>query len=76
MSGTGTGSRWFTTARQKHRAPGELDDEPWGVRHAREIGGPTTACGLSAVTWHLFLVLPYEPHATEACPACTARLAA
>lgn len=75
MSGTSTDGRWFTTARQKRRVPGELD-EPWGVRHAREIGRLTTACGLSAVTWPLFLLRPYEPRATEACPACTARLAA
>ena len=71
-----TDTRWFSSTR--HRRPvqrgSEFEWRPYGVTHAREAGAYFTACGLSALEWRIFWLLPFHPGVDDACPECAAAL--
>lgn len=50
----------------------DVDYLPYGVRHARQIGGATTACGQPALAWRIFHRLTFRPGARETCRDCSA----
>jgi len=49
---------------------------PFGVHHARRVGEPTTACGLTALDWRIFWEMPFpgsgsDPSSSvETCEEC------
>ena len=66
------GPTWFVTAR--HRRSTLVDGTPtwtpYGVRHARRVGEPRTACGEAALGWVLFWEMPFAPGTDRLCRAC------
>lgn len=49
---------------------GERSWVPFGVRHAREVGGTLTACKQFAVGWQLFWDLPFLAAEGGVCQEC------
>ena len=71
-SGTGCAGRdWLVTAPQIRPRFESVDRLPWGVYHLKENGSTVTACGQSAVTWHVFWGREIDPADLDACPECT-----
>jgi hypothetical protein len=65
---------WLVSA--KHRTvimrDGESEWSPLGEHHARQSGENLTACGLVAIGWPVFWLMPFEPEASTSCPNCVA----
>lgn len=53
----------------------DVDWEPIGTQHARQLGQGTTACGQPAHTWTNFYERRFQPGAVEACSECSFVLA-
>lgn len=51
-------------------ANGDYLLEPASVIHAKRMGGTTTICGLSALTWFKFWGQPFESVTGQKCPSC------
>lgn len=49
---------------------------PHGLRHARQIGSTTTACGQPAHLWRNFHEMAFVPGAAQTCRACAERVLA
>ena len=69
----GTDQRWYVTA--SHRLPPipykDSGDRPFGTRHARRPGDPTTACGQVALDWPIFWETEYSATDDESCDDCS-----
>ena len=65
---------WLVSA--KHRTvisrDGDRDWYPVGEHHAREAGENLTACGLVAIGWPVFWLMPFKPGSSSSCSECTA----
>ena len=63
---------WLVSA--KHRTvvlrDGDSEWSPIGEHHARQAGENLTACGLVAIGWPVFWLMPFRPRASISCPAC------
>lgn len=44
--------------------------QPFGSHHARQVGAPTTACGLPAHDWRMFWELPFPSSPQATCQEC------
>jgi hypothetical protein len=64
---------YFVSARHGtlvRSAAGQSHWQPFGVHHARRVGEPTTACGLTALDWRIFWEMPFPSEPSEPCEAC------
>jgi hypothetical protein len=68
------GHDWLVTAPQMRPCYESVDRVPWGTYHLKENGGAMTACGMSAVTWHVFWGRAADPTDSAACPECIRRV--
>ena len=63
---------WLVSA--KHRtvvsSDGDSDWFPVGVHHARRASENLTACGIVAIGWPVFWLMPFVQDASTSCPAC------
>lgn len=59
---------WQVTA--PYLAPHSHERRPWGTHHVKLEGSLVTACGESAVAWHLFWGRDFHADAKSACPRC------
>lgn len=68
--------RHFVSARHgtqlRDAATGVTGWRPYGLQHARTVGSPTTACGLSAVEWPIFWELAFPRSPEKSCEECLA----
>lgn len=48
--------------------------QPYGLQHALWPGSSETGCGLPAITWRVFVDLPFDPGHDDACPRCTEKV--
>lgn len=66
--------RHFVSARhgtqQRDPGTGATSWRPYGVQHARSVGSPLTACGLSAVEWPMFWEMAFPRNTVESCEEC------
>lgn len=69
-----TGHDWLVTAPQMRPRYESVDRVPWGTYHLKENGSAVTACGQSAVTWHVFWGRSVDPVDVAACPECIRRV--
>ena len=64
---------WLVSA--KHRTviarDGDSEWYPVGEHHAREAGENLTACGLVAIGWPVFWLMPFKPGSSVSCTECT-----
>jgi hypothetical protein len=60
-----------TPHRRQTMSGSDIEWAPYGVRHARQIGTPKTACGLPALTWTNFHGMRFSPGDDRTCPACS-----
>ncbi|RHW28505.1 hypothetical protein D0Z08_01115 [Nocardioides immobilis] len=70
--------RYFVSARHgriERSADGAGNWQPFGSHHAREVGAPTTACGLPAHDWRMFWELPFPSSTGALCHHCMAAVA-
>ena len=49
---------------------GERSWVPYSERHAREVGGALTVCGLFAIGWELFWDQPFDVDDADVCTSC------
>jgi hypothetical protein len=63
---------WLVSAKYRRvvRHDGDSDWLPVGVQHARQAGENRTACGLVAIGWPIFWLLPFTPANRASCPSC------
>ncbi|HSV39988.1 MAG TPA: hypothetical protein VLI04_14615 [Nocardioidaceae bacterium] len=64
--------KFFVSAPHKVRAGtrGALHDEPYGVRHARQVGSAFTECRMPALSWPIFWDTPFHDELELVCRAC------
>jgi hypothetical protein len=68
---------YVTSTSRYRRAGASVDqDRPWGLRHARRLGNPLTACGTLASNWPTFLNRRFDSRDDANCPKCVRALAA
>lgn len=63
---------WLVSAKYRTviARDGDSDWYPVGEHHAREAGENLTACGLVAIGWPVFWLMPFEPRASVSCTDC------
>ena len=63
---------WYVSAPHRVRVGSGLDsrDEPYGVRHARQVGAAFTECGEPALAWAMFWDVPFHIELELVCQAC------
>lgn len=64
------GRDWLVTAPHLRPRFASVDRAPWGAYHLKEDGSAVTACGMSAVAWHVFWRLSADPSDGYACSDC------
>ena len=65
---------WLVSAKHRRVVSRDGDSEwyPVGVHHAREAGENLTACGLVAIGWPVFWLMPFRAGRSTSCVECTA----
>ena len=65
---------WLVSSPHRRTPPDPADPSrrPHGTHHARRVGEPVTACGVSAVGWPYFWDLPFGTDVRSCCPTCLA----
>jgi hypothetical protein len=65
---------WLVSAKHRTlvRCAGESDWSPLGAHHARQAGESLTACGVVAIGWPVFWLMPFDTGAPASCPDCIA----
>jgi hypothetical protein len=69
---------FFVSARHGTLARGDQGAsgwQPFGVQHARMVGGRFTACGLPAATWRIFWEQPFPNVSDSTCQECVVAVA-
>ncbi|TCI99316.1 MULTISPECIES: hypothetical protein [Aeromicrobium] len=61
-------SRYFASSPHRRQVPGGWG--PYGTFHAREVGSPTTACGMAAIEWKVFYDQGFTAVNPQACRDC------
>ena len=69
------GHDWLVTAPQMRPRFESIDREPWGTYHLKQNGSAVTACGRSALTWHVFWGRHADSADRDACPDCISHVA-
>lgn len=61
---------WLVSTSRSSRRHVTRGAVPYGMQHARQVGSPLTACGLTAIDWEIFWSVEFPDSDHSTCTDC------